>query len=478
MVEEALNEIFAARFKTKIDLTLVTEDEYMDLVEERIAIAKEYEVYDKAIAQYNAYIKNQANKKPSTDKIFGNWISSGVEVNIETLATRLVYVSEQTTVHEDGRVETLYPEARSPVDIVMIVDEKMYDDFMDMGLLEAKNIDVNLTSYKNLQKYIYPTFFSELNNLKGKVNAIPNNNMLAESTYLVVKKDLAEKYDFDIEAFKNYSDLSAFLALVKANEEIVPFKNVPDALGIFKLFSEDVAIGAYLDPLVGYNPEEGEKYSKMEIKNLFEIKEYTNHVSLMEEYTKLGYFSRDEYVLNGFAVEVIKGDASVKARYDNEESEYLVKEIQVPFVLREAIFDGMLAPTAYTSNLERSLEIIEAINTDPEVKNLLQYGIEEYNYIPNTETGSIIPLNGSYIMDNTLTGNVYMGYVPYEPDAEKVTAWSYVMQTNLAALSSPFLLFPVDEAYLQQNLKGIINRAGLAEALAAIDISYNDYVNP
>jgi hypothetical protein len=81
-------------------------------------------------------------------------------------------------------------------------------------------------------------------------------------------------------------------------------------------------------------------------------------------------------------------------------------------------------------------------------------------------------------MDNTLTGNVYMGYVPYEPDAEKVTAWSYVMQTNLAALSSPFLLFPVDEAYLQQNLKGIINRAGLAEALAAIDISYNDYVNP
>jgi uncharacterized protein (DUF1697 family) len=49
MVEEALNEIFAARFKTKIDLTLVTEDEYMDLVEERIAIAKEYEVYDKAI---------------------------------------------------------------------------------------------------------------------------------------------------------------------------------------------------------------------------------------------------------------------------------------------------------------------------------------------------------------------------------------------------------------------------------------------
>ena len=39
MVEKALNEIFAARFKTKLDLTLVTEDEYLDLVKERVYIS-------------------------------------------------------------------------------------------------------------------------------------------------------------------------------------------------------------------------------------------------------------------------------------------------------------------------------------------------------------------------------------------------------------------------------------------------------
>ena len=73
MVEEALNEIFKARFKTKIDLTLVTEEEYMDLVKERIEIAEQYKVYDAAIAQYNAYIKQQANTTTTTtDKIFGN----------------------------------------------------------------------------------------------------------------------------------------------------------------------------------------------------------------------------------------------------------------------------------------------------------------------------------------------------------------------------------------------------------------------
>lgn len=503
MVEEALNEIFKARFKTKIDLTLVTEEKYMDLVEERIEIAKQYEVYDAAIAQYNAYIKKQANTSTTTtDKIFGNWISGGVKVTLETLATRLVYVSEQTTVHEDGRVETLYPEAPSPVDIVMIVDEKMYDDFTNMGLLMDKPIDPSFTSYKNLQKYIYPTFFDELKNLKGMVNAIPNNNMLAESTYLVIDQNALNAYNaacnssevteltpkdiFVPEGFKNYDDknFKKFLDFVDKKDGgkyMVPFKEEPEALGVFKLFSEDVAIGAYLDPLVGYNPAEGEAYAKYEIKNLFEISQYTNHLTTMESYRREGYFDWTDRVSNGFAVQVIKGDASVAARYDREDSGYFVKEIQIPFVLREAIFDGMLAPTAYTSDIKRSMEIIEAINTDPAVKNLLQYGIEGYNYMPNEETGSIIPLNGGYIMDNALTGNVYMGYVPYKADSKQLTAWTYVMKTNLAAVSSPFLLFPVDEAYLQKNLKGILVRAGLSEALQAIPetpLTYEDYMNP
>ena len=472
MVEDALNDIFTARFKTKVDLTLVTEDEYMDLIQERIDIAEYYKKYDDSIAKYNAFIKKSANSTTTTtDKIFGNWIANEVEISLETLATRLIYVAEQTTVYEDGRVETLYPEA-TPIDIVMIVDEEMYDKFDGMELLKA--IDPNYSTLKSLQKYIYPTYFTELRNLKGGIKAIPNNNILAESTYLVVNADLAEKYDFDISSFKNYGDLRDFLDKVKKNEEIAPFKDVPEALGIFKLFSDDVAVGAYVDPLVGYNPAEGEQYSNFQIQNLFEIPQYVDHLKLMEEYKHAGYFSKN-HMANGYAVQVVTGDASVYEKYSQEGSEYIVKEIQIPFVLREAIFDGMLAPTVYTSDVERAMEIIHAINTDPAVKNLFQYGIEEYNYIPNTETGSVIRLNNEYMMDNKLTGNVYMGLL--EEDIRDTT-WAYVKQTNLASANSPFLIYPVDEAYLQKNLSDILERAALSEALAAINIKYSDYANP
>ncbi len=472
MVEDALNDIFSARFKTKIDLTLVTEDKYMALIEERIEEAQYWQNYDNSILQYNAYIKKQANQTGTTaDKIFGNWIAGGVEISLETLATRLVFLSEETTVHEDGRVETLYPDA-TPIDIVMILDEDMYDEFDNIGLL-VDQIDPNSASLKTLQKYIYPTFFTELKALKGSVNAIPNNNLLAESTYLVVNKKLADKYNYDISSFKNYTDTSfgVFLANVKANENVVVFKNVPEALGIFKLFSEDVAVGTYIDPIMGYDPESTE-YDDFEIKNLFEIPQYVDHLALMETFrTTYKYFDQENWA-NGYAVQVIEGDASVMEKYSAEDSEYYVKEIQIPFVLREAIFDGMLAYTSYCDKPARALEIIEAINTDPEVKNILQYGVPEYNYIENANNGTVIRLNSAYMMENAYTGNVYMGLL--EEDMRE-TSWAYVKQSNLASASSPFLLFPVDEEYLQDNLGAILQDAALAQALDKIGISFDKY---
>lgn len=465
MVEEAINDILAPRYKSKIELMLVTEEEYLDLVEQQLELAEYYKTYDAAVATYNTYVKKQSTSSYNTEKIFGNWIKPRVEISLDTLATRLLYVAEQTTVHEDGKVETLYPEPRSPIDIITIADEDMYDLFDSWGLL--KPIEATYTSYQNLQKYIYPTYFTELKELKGNVSAIPNNNMLAEYTYLLVDKALADKYDYNINTFKGFADLSAFLAEVKANETVVPFAEEPDALGIFYTFSEDVAVGTYFDPINGFNAED--PASGFEIQNLFEIDEYVNHLALMEEYDEAGYFAGNAD--NGYAVKVVKGDASLAEIYAEEDSKYDIKVIQNPFVLREAIFDGMLAVTSYSSDSERAMEIIEAINTDSAVKNLLQYGIEGVNYELNDD-GTVHRLNNYYMMDNALTGNVYMGHLE---EGMSDTEWLYVQRTNLKSALSPSLIYPVDDAYIESNLSKILHRTALSEALAEIGLTYEQY---
>ncbi|MGN1095769.1 MAG: hypothetical protein ACI4QR_05220, partial [Eubacteriales bacterium] len=468
-VEDAINKILKARYKTKVELNFVTEDEYISLVKEKLDYAKYLAAYDNAIVVYNKYMKDQASSTVTTKKVIGNWIQKREPVKAETLATRLLYVAEQTTVHEDGTIETLYPEARSPIDIVMISDESMYDLFDELGLLVA--IDPNYDSYKNLQKFIYPTYFSQLKSLKGQVCAIPNNNMLAEYTYLLVDKKLADKYEFNIGSVSGYADLSGFLASVKANENVIPFEKEPDALGIFNLFSEDIAIGSYFDPMNGYQTENTEEKNTFEIKNLFDIPEYTAHLKLMEEYRNAGYFTGNKGA--SCAVKVVTGDASIANMYNSDDSEYYVKVIQNPFVLREAVFDGMFAVTAYTSDSKRAMEVVEAINTDAQIKNLLQYGIEGVNYTVN-EDDTVTRLNNDYMMDNALTGNVYMGHLE---EGMANTSWAYVKQTNLASALAPSLVFPVDEQYLEANLDSILKRAALSEALEPLGISYTEYTS-
>ena len=62
-VEEELNKILVARYKTKIKLTLVTEDEYYDLIDKRIAEKEHLDNIDSAILQYNKYMQSLANEQ-------------------------------------------------------------------------------------------------------------------------------------------------------------------------------------------------------------------------------------------------------------------------------------------------------------------------------------------------------------------------------------------------------------------------------
>lgn len=487
-VEDALNKISKNRYKTKINLTLVTADEYIALVDERMAAAEADKVKIAAITSFNTLAQKEANAQASSSgqkTIFGKWTTHVNTVIASTISTGEVYTAEETTVLEDGRIETLYPEAQSPVDIVMIAGKDMYDYFDSKGYLLSiqKSLEDEFTKFR---QYIYPTFLDQLAAVTGDIKAIPNNNLLAEYTYLIVDKSLADKYDFDVDAVDSYDDLDAategsegFLSQIKQNEDVIPFATVPEALGIYQYFDGDIAVGTYFDPIYGYSVNEGTDF---QVQNLFSIPQYQEHLLLMEEYKQKGYFTAADDT-DQFAVNVVKGDASIPEEYGDE---YYVKVLQNPFVEIDSIFEGMFAVSSYTSSEKRSLQILEMINTDPEVKNLLQYGIaydgdndDVANYRVNTienEDGtvsySITRLNHNYMMNNALTGNVYMGY---PEEGQSVDAWTYYKQTNLASALSPFLTFFLSEDSFDDMFDEIIRRAAMTEILKPLGYDYDEY---
>jgi len=492
-VEDALNKLSKTRYKTKIELTLVTADQYIAEIEKRVEAADQAAIKIKAITKYNALALKEANnaqklQNESGKKNNNKWTSQVTTVIANTMATGELYTAEMTTVYEDGKIETVYPDAQSPIDILMIDGKEMYDYLNDKGYLLSveKKLDEKFTKFR---QYIYPTFFSQLKAMTGDINAIPNNNRLAEYTYLVIDKAIADSYDngngYNIDDFENYDDLSGLLAYVKANHPgVAPLATKPEALGVFKYMEGDVAIGAYFDPIYGYSEAEGTDFT---VQNLLAIPQYQEHVALMEQYTNAGYIVEVEGN-EKYAVNVVKGDASTAAKYT--EMGYEVKVIQNPFVTPDVIFQGMMAVSSYTSSEDRALEIIEMLNTDPEAKNILQFGVlddgdntADANYrLAELENGKFVVerLNETYMMKNYLTGNVYMGYPDPKdfPAGENPTfdAWDYYKQTNLDSAISPFMLLYVEESALDNILASVLKRAALTEALAKIDITYEDYI--
>ena len=485
-VEEALNKLSKTRYKTRIELTLVTADEYMAEIDKRVAEANQATIKLAAITKYNALAVKEANNaqkllsESNTKK--SKWTNQVTSVVASTMTTGEVYSAEQTTVYEDGKIETVYPSAQSPIDILMIDGKEMYEELEAKGYLLSvkKKLDEKFTKFR---QYIYPTFFEQLEAMTGDIKAIPNNNLLAEYTYVVIDKTIADAYNngngFNIDNVDDYSDLEAFLGYVKANYAgVAPLATEPEALGIYQYMEGELAIGTYYDPIYGYDTAEGTDF---QVQNLLAIPEYQAHVALMQKYNAAGYIVEGA---ENYAVNVIKGNAYVAEEYGDD---YYVKVVQNPFVEPDAIFDGMFAVSAFTSSEDRALEIIEMFTTDPEAKNIFQYGIADngdntayanYRLVETEErSGKFIVqrLNDTYMMDNGLTGNVYMGY-PDPADGQPFDAWTYYKNTNLDSGIAPFLHLYVEESALDNILTSVLKRAALTDALSVIDIDYNKYV--
>ena len=168
------------------------------------------------------------------------------------------------------------------------------------------------------------------------------------------------------------------------------------------------------------------------MRNPFAISQFTSHELQMQEYEDKGYFSKNPETDDKFAVALMKGDASLPDAYSDD---YYVKVVKKPVATEETVFESMLGVTTYTKNLDRAMEIITLLNTDPELRNLLQYGIKGTHYDID-ETGALRRLNDHYMMNLVDTGNVFMAY---PEEGMPLDAWEYGKKQNLDAIVSPLL---------------------------------------
>lgn len=453
LAEAQINRLTQSKFDTAIELKAIPEDEYQATIDgelERISAA--------LIAE-----EEEAERKRKELKELK---AQGIEVE-ETEKTDEAATEteeEETIVNELGISVIKYPEVgENQLDIFLVQGYENYLRYIENEQIQQLDGELSGSS-KILKTYIYPTYLT-LANVSGTY-AIPNNHPVGEYQYLLVNKELVEKYDYNVKDLSTLLKCQDFIKdmgyqVDNGNEDITPLLGEVETANMV-YWGEDPSewsvLASQITNTMSYNV-------KAAPKSIFSTNVYINTVGMMKELGELGYIG-DGKVDEGekFAVGVIAGDASVAEQY---EEDYYVNIYSKPMMSEEDAYGSMFAVSSYSKNLARSMEIITYLNTSTDIRTILQYGAQgvHWDYDDEETKDTIHILSNDYQMDLVDTGNVYM---TYPGEGISMDHWEYGKQQNLDSISSPYMKFTgyVNDA----------NKAQIAE-LAELSKQYKEQLD-
>ncbi len=435
-INKEINKITKSKFKTQLKFRYLTEDSY-------------YETLEKAFADREAAKKAGTLEKPSIS-------------------------SDETVLNEYGIPELKYPTTPDyQVDILYVGSAPKYRSYIENdliipldGMLEDSSVE--LTYYVNGVL---------LNSVKylGSTYGIPTNTTIGDYTYLAVDEALANTYyytpeDFESSIFSN--DCYDFLNYVKAQGDITPIYCQEGLdLGEFSMIHywnydlDSVPGDCILDPatfsLFGafYFPDSVQG-STLGYTNLLTSSSYALDLQKQIEYQSAGFMTNDPTVPT--AVRLVKGDLQTRAEL--EADGYTVITVKPPRATDEYVFGNIFSIGANATDEVRCMEILTYLNTKADMRNLLQYGIENINYTLAPVVGedgvtryyAKATEENCYEMDIEKTGNIF---VAHPCSANRVLEWEYGKLQNREALAYPTtgMYFDLETYCLDEKSVRIIN---------------------
>ncbi len=423
-INKAINKITKEKFKTQIKFRYVLASEYYTKLEQ-------------------AFAARQAAKDA------GTLVRPGISE------------SEETVLNEYGIPELKYPTTPDyQVDILFLDGADRYRSYADAGLIAS--MDAMLEDSAVQLSYYVNNVLTSAVKYRGMTYAVPNGNTIGEYVYLAVDTKLASDYNLQPEDFGSslYS------------EETYSFLNsiYERADGTYPLYCED---GVEMENLHywsfdlsnGYctvNPDQFSLFAGvytnemtqgnagLSFSSIFSLSGMNGFQAMLSKQTMYttseGFLAPNAEAKS--AMRVVKGGYEIKAEL--EAQGYSVLTVSQPRVTDEDAFSSMFAIGANTGDSTRAMEIITYINTNAELRNLLQYGVEDVNYTLETAAdGESVyaaeTIDNVYKMDVAKTGNVFVAYPNSE---EAVAAWAYGKEQNRFASTYPTvgLFFDVDYA--------------------------------
>ena len=476
LVTEEFNKITKSKFKTQVVLHWLTYDEYYETIEAQVVGNDAYRaLQDEANAAFKKAKKEAKAWGIDTDRLWADsWYAEHPDYaefrETEALTGEDTTAEETVMVTVEGADGYQIPQLKYPeekkfqLDILWIDSFDRYQEYIAKDWITR--LDDELTgASKKLKEYISPSLLSWVKWYTNGTYAIPNNCAIGEYTYLLLNKKYVDKYHHTTnvskiktvcdEQFKNYlNDVSEYEKSVVPIAGDIPVTNVlywnltkttPSSASLdtskFSIMGEFYTRDRSLDPTKSDN-------APMTARNLFITNnDFTAQLRAIQSYKDAKYIIPEaEAAGKEFAAKVVKGGYELQEQYADD---YYIVTLEKPRISEDDLFSNMFAVSSFTRSLSRSMEIVTYLNTNAELRNILQYGVQGVHYTVDGDGVAHRIKNASggydYLMDIKNTGNVFLAYPEEGMDPN---VWTYAKKQNLDALPGLLNCFRLGEKNL------------------------------
>ncbi|MBB6731859.1 ABC transporter substrate-binding protein [Cohnella zeiphila] len=313
---------------------------------------------------------------------------------------------------------------------------------------------------KDMYDAIDPNFWQGMRMEDGGIYGVPTNKELAVLQQWMYPDSLVRKYGIDISKYDTLESLEPLLQMIKEKEpSYIPMELDKESQNFFQLYDDEYVQDKTL-PLVVRSQDPDSP-----VLNLFETDEARKILNTLRRYYKAGYINEDAAMRESRGLEwgekvfwkAAGGGPLSESSWSKDRGYKVVAQPVTPaLVTTESVRGGVMAISADTKHPVESVKFLNLLNTDPEVRNLFNYGIEGVHYTLDAND-QVVPMSpkgsGSgqaqeapsgyagvqYTQGNWFILNTMGGSFPDPPDK-----WDQFRAFNAKAVKSSVLGFTPD----------------------------------
>lgn len=325
--------------------------------------------------------------------------------------------------------------------------------------------------------------------IDGELYAVPTLKEMAKGYGLMMRKDLVDQYQIDVESVKTLDDVEQVLKTIKENEpDMYPlYVNIPGTSILDNYLTVDD-----LSDRFGVLSD----YDELNVVNYFEMPEYRALLDRVRKWYEAGYIVKDiatsqaskgEMISSGKAFAYFEPTKPGIALQNTKDvgQEMVVAEVIPPVSTTNTVTNVMFGLAGNSQNPERAMQFLNLLFTDADIVNLIDWGIEGKHYqkvsenVINYPEGVTAENNGYNLNQGWMFGNQLISYVWEGNDPE---IWNKMKDFNDQAIKSVALGFvfnvePVKTQYVA--VKNVIEKykVGLETGTLDPDEKYDEFIN-